>query len=396
VSRFHSYLNSAAKILSLYKGNEPFALFLKKYFAQNKKFGAKDRKQINQLCYGYFRTTPRSPENDNMILSGIEEEILRGLFLCSTEKNDILDQLRPGWNEIVNLSPKEKEAVLNPRYSFSQIFPWKDELSNGIDYEKFCESFLIQPDLFLRIRPGFAQAVTKKLEDAGIRFEIISDSCFALANTTKIVSVIGLDKEAVVQDYSSQQTGRIIQLATGNGRPASFRVWDCCAGSGGKSIMLYDLNPGIHLTVSDKRESILINLRNRFDKAGIKNYQSFIADLSRHSEMARKNFDLIIADVPCTGSGTWSRTPEQLYFFEPGAINEYAVVQKKIVLSVAGSLKPGGYFVYITCSVFKKENEEAADFIKLNTGMQLVRMELLKGFEMKADSMFIAIFRKAL
>ena len=73
---------------------------------------------------------------------------------------------------------------------------------------------------------------------------------------------------------------------------------------------------------------------------------------------------MIIADVPCTGSGTWGRTPEQLYYFEDRKIEEYASLQKQIVTNVISHLAPGGYFLYITCSVFKKENEEAIDFIK--------------------------------
>ena len=56
VSRYHSYLNSAKEILSVYNGSEPLASFLKKYFSQYKKHGSNDRKQIAQLCYCYFRS----------------------------------------------------------------------------------------------------------------------------------------------------------------------------------------------------------------------------------------------------------------------------------------------------------------------------------------------------
>ena len=55
MSRYHSYINSAKQILELYKGDEPFASFLKKYFGANKKFGSKDRKQVSHLCYCFFR-----------------------------------------------------------------------------------------------------------------------------------------------------------------------------------------------------------------------------------------------------------------------------------------------------------------------------------------------------
>ncbi len=60
------------------------------------------------------------------------------------------------------------------------------------------------------------------------------------------------------------------------------------------------------------------------------------------------------------------------------------------------NLQPGGSFVYITCSVFKKENEEVAIYIKENFHLQLKQMEVLKGYDKKADSMFVAVFEKPL
>ena len=107
-------------------------------------------------------------------------------------------------------------------------------------------------------------------------------------------------------------------------------------------------------------------------------------------------FDLIMADVPCSGSGTWSRTPEQLYYFELAKIDEYAKLQKSILKNVIMALKPGGYFLYITCSVFKKENKDAVNFLLENFNFKVLKMELLKGYEMKADSMFAALLQKQL
>ena len=59
-------------------------------------------------------------------------------------------------------------------------------------------------------------------------------------------------------------------------------------------------------------------------------------------------------------------------------------------------MKPAGSFVYITCSVFKKENEEVVTFIKENFHLKLKQMEVLKGYDKKADSMFVALFEKEL
>jgi len=274
-------------------------------------------------------------------------------------------------------------------------------LSDGIDHEEFCKSFFVQPDLFLRLRPGKEKPVIQTLQDAKIDFKLISENCVALPNTSRIDEMIELDKEAVVQDQNSQRTGEFIKSEILNRIPIAIgtkiSIWDCCAGSGGKSVMVYDINPNIALIVSDVRESILRNLKKRFEKAGIKKYRSFIIDLtSKRSESIDLNPQIILADVPCSGSGTWSRTPEQLYFFDEKKIDKYSGLQKKIVSNIIPQLQEGSSLIYITCSVFRKENEEVVEYIKENFDLSLKQMEVLQGYDKKADSMFVAVFTKDL
>lgn len=386
----YSHLNSAKEILQQYKGEEPFASFIKKYFAQHKKFGSKDRKQISHLCYCYFRA-PQPPKGGILEESlKVQEKILAGLFLCSSKGSDILAALKPEWNEKCGFTVEEKYSVLNNQLSMINNFPFADELSIGVDAAAFAKSLLIQPDLFIRIRPGHEKTVKEKLQKAGIYFNEISSSCLALPNNSKLDDILALNKEAVIQDYSSQRIGEFLKLIPDN---KSLKVWDCCAASGGKSILAKDVLGDTDLMVSDVRESILINLKKRFKEAGIHQYQSLIADLQSHGlRLTPNSYDLIIADVPCSGSGTWGRTPEQLTYFDKKKIDEYAVLQKCIVSNVIPHLQPGGYFLYITCSVFKKENEEAVSFIQKNHGLELVKMEILKGYDKKADTMFAALF----
>jgi 16S rRNA (cytosine967-C5)-methyltransferase len=383
--RFQSYLKSAVSILNSYKGNEPFHVFIKKYFSSNKKFGSRDRKQIASLCYNYFRLG-HSVKNISL-----EERIVLATFLCETRASEFLKAIKPGWNDLAEKSLQEKISVLPKQSSIQNIFSYKDELSEGIDAEKFNASFLIQPDLFLRVRPGNNKRVAGKLAGAGLSYKLINENCIALPNSSKINEVIELDKEAIVQDLNSQKVGDLIQLKSKNNKQPT--VWDCCAASGGKSIMAYDINPNIELTVSDKRESILENLKKRFAIAGIKKYHSFIADLSTDSwQQQTKKFDLIICDAPCTGSGTWARTPEQLFYFKKDSIEKYAALQNKILENIVKHIKPGGQLLYITCSVFKKENEDVAKNLTEKYKLKLKKMEVIKGYETKADTMFAALF----
>ncbi|MDX2048173.1 MAG: Fmu (Sun) domain-containing protein [Chitinophagaceae bacterium] len=381
--RYASWLTTAIQILSAYKGDIPFAAFIKSYFRQNKKHGSNDRRQISHLCYCYFRT------GHAMKQSAIKEKILAGLFLCSHESNELLQVFKPDWNEAINKSAGEKLPAINVRPE--DIFPFHDELSDEINNEEFIVSHFLQPDLFIRIRPGCKETVREKLDAAGCTYQLLNDTCIALPNSTKIDAILQLNKEAVVQDYSSQAVASFFPARRGQ----SIRVWDCCAGSGGKSILLFDLFQTIQLTASDVRESILVNLKKRFTEAGLSGYKSFLTDLTAHSpKLPADSFNFILADVPCSGSGTWGRTPEQMYFFERDEIEKYVALQKKIISNVIPSLQKDGYLLYITCSGFKKENEDVIRYICDNFFLKLVKQQMLKGYDKKADTMFAALMVK--
>lgn len=389
--RYHSYLNSARTIIESYKGDIPFAAFLKKCFNAHKKYGGKDRKQIATLCYDFYRLGKAVPQLP------VEEKIIVAVFICETRSNDFLQFHKPEWNAIITKPVDEKIAIAG--FTAEDVFPWAEALSDGVDAALFRYSFFTQPDLFLRIRPGNKETVMRKLQDAGIAFSMAGDDCLALGNATKIDGVLDIDREVVIQDVNSQQVLNFLKTS-GIRHPASstkhpVSVWDCCAASGGKSILAYDILEGqIELTVSDIRESILSNLSTRFDKAGIKNYRSFTADLSQQYSILNQQYSIIICDAPCTGSGTWSRTPEQLYYLKRKTIDVYVAMQQQIVSHAIPHLQQGGTFIYITCSVFKNENEDMVNFIKEKFHLQLLQMELLKGYEKKADSMFAAVFSK--
>jgi 16S rRNA (cytosine967-C5)-methyltransferase len=385
---YSSHLAVAKNLISFYDPAQSFNQYLKKYFSQHKKYGSRDRKLISALCYDFFRLGFAFRDHS------YEERILIAFFLCEDKQSQLLASLKPGWNEMISAPLDQKLAAQNWEAIVDNIFPFKEELTEQIDTRKFAISFLHQPKLFVRIRPGFKTRVLQKLELNNINCEIISENCISLINSSKIDTIIELDKEAVVQDYNSQRVGEFIKTGIEN-FASEISVWDCCAASGGKSIMSYDINPSISLAVSDKRKSILENLKQRFEKAGIKNYTSFTADLSTENNKSTfKKFDLVIADVPCTGSGTWSRTPEQLYYFDKKEIKRYSDLQKKIVQNIVGNLKQGGHLLYVTCSVFKHENEEVINFITEQTNLNLIKVEYFNGYEMQADTLFAALLTK--
>lgn len=394
--RFDNQLRYAIQVIENYQGDMPLHAWLKDYFRLNKQMGSRDRRLLSTLVYNYYRlghaVKPLS----------IKDRILAGFFLCSDQPHEFLEYFNPEYNERVDRPLPEKitffqSTPAGAAFHPTDIFPWHDELSLAIDHEAFCLSFLRQPDLFLRIRPGHKDLVLQKLGlsspatiGSATAPGFIPPSTVRMPNGFNVEDHFTPDHEVVVQDYSSQRIAEFLKLRN----PPQF-FWDACAASGGKSILTYDLYPDLDITVSDIRQSILQNLRRRFAQAGIKKYQPFLADLTRTNPPdAAANADLILADVPCTGSGTWSRTPEELYFFDPKKISQYADIQRKIISHIAPRLSPGACLVYSTCSVFKKENEEMAALIGDTPGLQQDKMENIKGYDQRADTMFAARFTR--
>lgn len=370
---FERRIKVSADLVCSYNGGEPFHLYLRKFFKANKKYGSKDRKEISALCYNYFRV-------GKGILSrqSIEDRIRIATRLISACKE----------------ARSKNDIFKSDELDVERIFPFHEELSPEIDRYLFGLSFLIQPFLYLRIRPGHREKVITSLQKNQILFEFSGENSVRLENSTNTYKIFRKDAEVVIQDFNSQN---VMNFFPGirTKEPEGIMVWDACAGSGGKSILVSDYLAPETLIVSDIRKSILENLKKRFLSAGIKRYKLFQADLTKPvGQIPDNSLDLIIADVPCSGSGTWSRTPENLLFFRKESIAEYISLQRNILRNIIPKLNPGGYLLYVTCSVFARENEKNINFLCENFKLKVVTEKYLKGYDMRADTLFIGLLRR--
>lgn len=386
--RWFSYLQTASGMVSSYNGQEPLSAFLKKYFAAHKKHGSTDRKNIASLCYGYYRL-------GFVAATCSADECWQIVVFLFGPASSIPFLLPAEWQSPAHLSIEEKLLLLQewiPHFNVQQIFPLQAHLSNEIDVAAFAISHFKQPPLFLRIRPGHHAGVEKKLQSAGINFTYRETDAIAVTNSTPVDQLLELDREVVVQDLSSQQ---IVQFFDGIQwkENAPRLVWDCCAASGGKSLLALDRIKNIELTVSDIRSSVLANLNNRLAKAGWKNYTQLEVDLTKTTPHLPQQ-QLIICDAPCSGSGTWGRTPENIRFFTEEHIRDYTERQRAILAHILPLLQAGGYLLYITCSVFREENEEMVARLLQEEGMVLISQEIIQGYRQQADTMFGALLRK--
>jgi len=385
LSRSQNQLNTARRLLERYSFQAPFHLYLKQYFAANRQHGSTDRRTLRDLCYAYFRIGQLWSALD------VEERMLSAYYIVHHDPIAFLHSLRPDWPAPSSSDPHIRATAIGKTVSASSVFPLLNELSSEIDPSAFSLSHLTQPDLFIRIRPGREAKVIQRLEADQISYRRIGSDALALENSTSLENRFSIDVEVVIQDLSSQRIAEIFSLLP---KRSKWNVWDACAASGGKSILLYDHSKEIELTCTDVRSKILNNLSRRLGRAQVPVVRIQTDDLTVKKDRSELGaFDLIIADVPCSGSGTWARTPEQLVAFKKDSINTHQQRQRQILSNLVPSLSADGFLLYLTCSVFEKENEAQVEWLTEHYPLKLVQAKLFAGYSQRADNLFAALFQ---
>lgn len=135
------------------------------------------------------------------------------------------------------------------------------------------------------------------------------------------------------------------------------RVWDACAAPGGKTLVLAARLPTAEILASDvsaRRLSAMQKRLQQYAYAGA--VQTELLDASTHG-ISPDQFDLVVCDVPCSGTGTLARNPEIRLRLEAADLPRQAARQRAILLNALKRLAPGGRLVYSTCSLEPEENE---------------------------------------
>ena len=155
-----------------------------------------------------------------------------------------------------------------------------------------------------------------------------------------------------VQDAGAQLAAKLLDCQKAD------RVLDCCAAPGGKTCHMLELQPTLSMLAMDISESRLQRVQENLDRLGLS------ATLITGSAEAPQDwwdetlFDRILLDVPCSASGVIRRHPDIKSLRREEDITSLVETQQNILKNIWPLLKPGGYLLYATCSVFKQENEQ--------------------------------------
>ncbi len=191
-----------------------------------------------------------------------------------------------------------------------------------------------------------------------------------------------------MQDIGSQIVADLVDA-----KPKE-RVLDYCSGSGGKALAIAARMEGTgELYLHDIRPRALVEAKQRLKRAGVQNAQV----LENGHPTLKKLFgkmDWVLVDVPCTGTGTLRRNPDQKEKIDAGMVEELVVKQRTIVAEAVRYLKPTGKLVYATCSLLPQENEQQVEHFLKTLPLQLEKPPLSLFPTAEHDGFFAAIFTK--
>jgi 16S rRNA (cytosine967-C5)-methyltransferase len=169
-----------------------------------------------------------------------------------------------------------------------------------------------------------------------------------------------------VQDAASQIAAAAVGAADG------MTIVDLCAGAGGKTLALAAAAPGARIIACDINRARLQQLAPRAERAGAKNIETRLLNPGQESAMLADligGADAVIVDAPCSGSGTWRRSPELRWRLTPQRLARHRAEQAALLALGSTLAGPGGALVYATCSVLAIEGrDQVAAFLAAQNG----------------------------
>jgi len=214
-----------------------------------------------------------------------------------------------------------------------------------------CRYGQAQPSITIRLCKPSEEA---ELTEAGLTLEpgqLLTCSRTVIAGDTSAAAAIQ-EGGIRLQDEGSQLVAEIaaVQLDQRDGR-----ILDACAAPGGKTLILAERNLEAHIVACEASASRLEQLRQRL-AAHSQQIECRHADATQISEDAA--FDIVLVDVPCSGTGTLGRNPEIRHRLRPEVLLQQASRQRDLLAAALRAVRQGGRVVYSTCSLEQEENEQ--------------------------------------
>lgn len=244
-------------------------------------------------------------------------------------------------------------------------------------------------DVFLRVNPRRADVAgaLDALAADQIACAVHPDVPFCLRvtqNARRIKTAAAyLDGLVELQDAASQRAVRLVPVAP------RARILDYCAGGGGKALAFASQHPDAAVFAHDIAHERMRDILARAARAGVTVTQVLQSQIVHHAP-----FDLVFCDAPCSGSGTWRRTPDAKWRLDAARLDALAQTQDNVIASASRLVNNGGTLAYATCSVLECENDAViARFLRAHGGWQVVLRDLALP-SADGDGFFLALLQR--
>lgn len=353
-------------ITQVFQDKYPADNILKEYLRNRKYIGSKDRKFITNTVWNIIR-------HRSCLEFDCESSEPRMLLLTYLKDEDF-DIIADGSE--YGLKPLTKEEKYKLAHLREDVYPEyiEKECPQWL-YEKIDDAALaasLNTTAPADVRANFIsrEEAKNKLQKEGLFFSFTPYSPYGLRSAERVNlqnCVAYQNGEIEVQDEASQ-LGAILCDVRSN-----HRIIDYCCGGGGKSLLLGAIlhNDGL-IYAHDKNFNRMDGLKNRAERLGIKNIK-IIREISSGDK-----FDRFIVDAPCSGSGTWRRSPDAKYRLTANQLKTIEKAQAEILDIAAKHVADNGRIIYMTCSVLPEENERQIErFLQNHLDFSIVNMKNL-------------------
>lgn len=342
-----AHISAAIEVLDRVLGGAPLDAALTNWGRANRFAGSGDRAAIRDLAFDAWRC-----KRSFAALGGADTG--RGLMLgkVRAENRDVAALFtgvghapRAVDAQEVPRAPSENERLDCPDWLESRL-----RASLGANFEQVMQALRHRAPAFLRVnlaRSTRTEAAAQLAKD-GVETTVhgLADSALqVVASTRKLLTTqTYLDGMVELQDAASQAVVAAIPLSPGQ------RVLDYCAGGGGKTLALA-ARAKLDLWAHDSTPARMRDLPDRAARAGAR--VGLITDPA-----TRAPYDLVLADVPCSGSGSWRRDPAGKWALTEVRLTELMGIQADILDQAARLVAQGGRLAYVTCSLLAVENQD--------------------------------------
>ncbi len=247
------------------------------------------------------------------------------------------------------------------------------------------------------IRIRIAENLTKEEKEKVIKeFTDKGADIKAVEGLDNLYNVKGMGN---ISELSSFTEGKIYVQDVGSyllvkNVPYGEKILDTCAAPGGKSIFLAQRYNDASITACDISEDKISRIEENIERCGLKNIEVRLSDATVFDSDLKEAFDVVVADVPCSGLGVMGKKQDIKYRLSDESLESLYELQEKIISNVSGYVKKGGYLCYSTCTVNKKENEERVEKLLSSHDFEYTELEFVPdAFKERAKKGYLSLMQ---